>query len=232
MITVANSAEFTRLIETMSRDIVDAHIHYNLFRDLHAALKNRPIAEAQSRTFWSLTLGTHLDKTVQLLSRIYDQNSKALHLRSWLITIKDNIELFDEINFRERLKDNAYVESLATHPRKPEPVVLDQDIDLCSTKEQLVKTLQIHRGNRIAHRNARDVIDNRNIGDAYPLTYGDVEVLLERAVTILNRYSNLFAANTYSTQIIGDDDFNFILQCVEERVQTNRDARKQRRTET
>ena len=226
MIPVKSSEEFSRLIEALSRDIVDAQIHYKMFRDLHAALKEKPIVEAQSRTFWSLTLAAHLERTLNLLCRVYDQNSKALHLYSWLLTIREKIDLFDEDNFRERLKDNPYVNSLASDSRKPDQKTLEEDIQLCSSTNDLVKTLLIHRGNRVAHRNASDVIKDKKIGDKYPLTYGDVETLLKRATTILNRYSNLFSANTYSTQMIGHDDFNYIIKCVEEKVQQSRNERK------
>jgi hypothetical protein len=226
MIDIVNSGQFRRLIEAMSRDIVDAQIHYKLYRDLHAALGKHMVVEAQSRTFWSLTLQAHLNACLHLLCRMYDQNLKALHLRSWLLTIRENLNLFDEKEFRERLKDNPYVESLARHPRKPDATILDKDLRSCSTKDPIVKTLQIHRGSQFVHKSAKNVVAERDIGDDHPLTYGDVEALLKRATEILNRYSNLFAANTYSTQIIGHDDFKFIIQCVEEKVEANRAERR------
>ena len=228
MINVADSAEFGRLIEAMSRDIVNAQIHYKLYRDLHAALSEHRIVEAQSRTFWSLTLQAHLNACIHLLCRVYDQNPKALHLRSWLLTIRENLNLFDEEEFRERLKDNPYVDSLAKDPRKPDHTILERDLLLCSTDDPLVKTLQIHRGSRIVHRSAKNIVAEREIGDEHPLTYGAVETLLSRATEILNRYSNLFAANTYSTQIIGHDDFKFIIQCVEQKVEADRNERRRR----
>ena len=227
MIEVKDSAEFGRLLEALSREIVDAHIHYRLYRDLREALHQHPLVAVQSNTFWSLTLQAHLNACIHVLCRVYDQNPKALHLRSWLSTIKENLHLFDEDQFRERLRDNPFVESLAQSPRKPDSALLEQDILSCSVEDPLVKTLTIHRGSRIVHKSARNVVAERDIGDEHPLTFGDVDGLLERAIKILNRYSGLFAANTYSIQVIGHDDYEYIFKCVEEKVMESRTSRRQ-----
>jgi len=79
--------------------------------------------------------------------------------------------------------------------------------------------LTIYRGSRIAHRNAKSLLSNREVGDTYGLTFDDLRSLLERAKTILNRYSYLFAASVYSTQMVGHGDFAYIFKCVEEKVE-------------
>jgi hypothetical protein len=228
MIDIRDSTEFRRLLQAMSRDVVDAHIHYRLFKDVHAALSAHSLVEIQSRTFWGLTLSAHLNASLQSLCRVYDQNPKALHLRSWLDTIQDNLTLFSEHEFRERLKDNAFVDSLARTLRRPDERQLAQDIENCSLSDPLVKNLMVHRGSRIAHKSAKNVVAEKDIGDRHPLTYGGVELLLDRAIVILNRYSNLFGDNTYSTQIIGHDDSEFIIHCVEEKVEESRANRRRK----
>jgi hypothetical protein len=45
-----------------------------------------------------------------------------------------------------------------------------------------------------------------------------VELLLDRAKTIFNRYSYMFSAATYSTSIVGKNDFQFIFSSVESAV--------------
>lgn len=227
MIEVKDSAEFGRLLVALSRDIVDAHIHYRLYRDLCEALRQHYLVVVQSNTFWSSTLEAHLNACIHVLCRVYDQNPTALHLRSWLATIKENLHLFDEDQFRERLKDNLFVDSLAQSPRKPDSVLLDQDIRSCSVEDPLVKTLTINRGSRIMHKSARNVVAERDIGDEHPLTFWDVEGLLERAITILNRYSGFFTANSFSTQVVGYDDYEYIFKCVEEKIMESQGSRRQ-----
>lgn len=228
MISVKDSAEFTRLLEALARDIVDAHIHFRMHQDLRESLKEHNLVVIQSNTFWALTLKAHLNLSLLLLSRVYDQNPKSLHLYSWLLTIKDNLKLFREKHFRKRLKNNPFVDSLARSLRKPDEAILKKDIMSCSTADPLVKTLLIHRGSRIAHRSAKNVLSQINIGNKHPLTFGNLETLLKRSITIMNRYSSLFAANTYFTQITGHDDYDYIIESVEACVKKARASRKRR----
>jgi hypothetical protein len=46
------------------------------------------------------------------------------------------------------------------------------------------------------------------------LTFNDINRLLKRGARILNKYSNLFNANIYSTQIVGHDDYLYVLNAV------------------
>ncbi|SRR6266480_298515 len=222
MISIKDSAEFERLLRALSDDVVDAHIHYRLHQDLVDAISKHPLVVQQSNVFWTFTLQAHLNSSVYALFRAYDQDMRSLHLRSWLTTIQDNLHLFVEAAFRERLKDNPYVASLAQDSRKPDAAILADDIAACSSSNPIVKKLTIYRGSRIAHRNAKSLIAARDVGDRHGLTFDDLNALLERARTILNRYSYLFAASVYSTKVVGHDDYEYIFKCVEEKVELAR----------
>ena len=50
----------------------------------------------------------------------------------------------------------------------------------------------------------------------------EFENLLLRALDILNRYSSLFQAEYYSTQIVGHDDYEMIFRWIQERVELER----------
>jgi hypothetical protein len=225
-INISSSEEFKRLIKALSRDIVDAHLHYRLCSDLGKALRQHKLTAIESDTFWFLTLQAHMQSYVHALCRAYDQDSRALHLKSWLLTIKDNLHFFDKNNFHERLKGNPFVDSLASSPRKPCLSKLEEDIFACSNKDEHVKVLIIHRGNRIAHRNAGNVVAERYVGDKHPLTTEVIEELLKRAIDILNRYNNLFEASTYCVQVAGHDDYKIIFKCVEEKMRQLRRQHK------
>lgn len=218
MIQLKDDSEFQRLLEGLANDIVDAHIHFKLYKDLLDASNEFPLVMSQSNTFWSVTLKSHLNTSLYMLTKAYDQHNKALHLFSFLQTIKVNPDLFREANFRERKKDNPYVNSLAGECRIPDLAMLDSDMSLCSLNDPLVKILTIHRGNVLAHRNAEKTASGKSISESHPLTFENVEVLLNRALEILNTYSGLFDASTYSTKVIGADDFRFIFKCVNSAV--------------
>lgn len=218
MIRITSSDEFKRLLEALARDVGDANIHWRLYRDLIAAHQEHNQVWNQSGTFWYLTLNAHSFTSVQHLGRAFDQNDSALHLRSWLKTIEANLHLFDVPEFKKRLADNPFVESLAESIRIPDGGQLSEDIALCSATDPKVKALLLHRNNITAHRNARMTAEGRTIVEEFGISVEDFEALLDRAHEIVNRYSSLFAAATYSRRIIGHDDYRYIFKCVQEAV--------------
>jgi hypothetical protein len=185
---------------------------------LRQALYDHPRVASESNTFWTLTLNAHINTSTLSLSRAYDQQKSSLHLHNWLLTIREHLHLFDQQEFRQRLKDNPFVEGLAQVPRKPDQAILKEDIQRCSSNDPLVKTLMKIRNNSIAHRSAILTITQKNIYANYPFTFGDFESLLARAKTILDRYSSLLKARINSMQIIGHDDYTFIFKSVEEKI--------------
>lgn len=222
MIRFRDEQEFGRLLTGLADDIIDANIHYQLYKDLLSAREEFPLVMIQSNTFWSTTLKAHLGSSLYMLTRAYDQHLDALHLHGLLQTIKANPNLFSEINFRERKKNNPHVDGLASECRIPDEATLEADIASCSKQDLLVKTLTVHRGNVLAHRNAKNTATGVSISETHPLTHEDFEELLSRSRTILNRYSQLFEASVYSIKPIGADDFRYIFECVSSSVEKSK----------
>jgi hypothetical protein len=65
--------------------------------------------------------GFHASEEAAVLRfcRIYDQEDSANHLHGLLLTIREDLVLFDEAHFRERLKHNPHVDSLASYGTIP-----------------------------------------------------------------------------------------------------------------
>ena len=210
-------AKFTQLLKALSTDIVDAHIHWRLATDIAKSLQDHPLVAAQSNTFWSLTHKSHVVTALQCLARAFDQEQSALHLLSWLRIIHDNQSIFDVKEFKPRLRDNPFVESLAAFAQSPNPETLEIDVALCAATNPQVNLLVRYRCSQAAHRSKRSLQPG-----THDLTDAVVEALLDGAKTIFNRYSYMFAAATYSTSIIGRDDYRFIFSAVEAAVHRGR----------
>lgn len=220
-IKIDNSEEFQHLLESLASEVVDASIHFKLYSDLTGAISEYQTEYNQTNAFWSLTFQSHLDAAVFRLCKIYDQHAKTLNLRNLLDTIKANIDVFDTEDFRKRLKDNPFVESLSEKSRKPDEQQLEEDLVYVSNENPLIKNLLVLRNNFYAHRNAKDAITKRNLADDYPLTIENIGELLTVGIRLINHYSGLFRASTYSTNIIGRDDFNFVLKSIREHLLLN-----------
>ena len=67
MIPLKDDSEFQRLLEGLANDIIDAHIHFKLYKDLLDASNEFPLVMTQSNTFWSVTLKSHLNTSLYML---------------------------------------------------------------------------------------------------------------------------------------------------------------------
>jgi hypothetical protein len=224
---IKSSEEFERLLDSLANELVNANIYFKLHSDLIASI---PVYEKElneSSTFWTLTFQSHLDAALFRLCRVYDTHPKSNSLANLLDTIKANLYIFDEMNFRERLKDNPFVDSLAQSARKPDLKQLDEDREYASENNPLVNTLLIWRNNIFAHRNAKNITRKKNLVVEYPFSKNNVSDLLKKGISILNHYSGLFRAVSHSTQIVGHDDYKHVLSYIraglkyrEEKIET------------
>ena len=213
-IKIQTSEELNRLLDELAKEIVRAHIHYRLLCDL---VKAKPAHEKQFlyfNTFWTLTLDAHRLAYQTHLCRVYDQEFASLNLVNLLHTIKANLHLFSEDNFRKRLKGNAFVDSLAKTTRIPSIDEVERDVELVTCKNSTVKKLTIWRGNIVAHRGAKVALGKDQILKDNPLSDKEIMVLLERSLTLFNKYSGLYNASTQSSGIIGHDDYEQLLKFI------------------
>ena len=220
-IKISNAEEFERLLNALCEEVVNACIHFRLYSDLEAARDQYSTSYQQSWTFWFLTFQAHLDTALFRLCKIYDQHDASLNLRNLLDTIEANLGVFDTKNFKERLKGNPFVDSLAKDAKRPSVDDLKRDKDTVSDVDPTVKALLFWRNNFFAHRSAKHVVEKKDLADHYALEMKAVESLSKNALRIVNHYSHLFRASHYSTQMVGHKDFEYILKTIDEVVRAN-----------
>jgi hypothetical protein len=224
-IPIENSEEFARLLKTLVNDIRDSHDSYRLYRKLGKAIGEYETEFHQSPAFWSLTMRGLIDSAVLRLCRVYDQHNAANHLHGWLLTIQANPALFEEAQFRERLKDNPSVDSLAKHGTIPNRSDLERDLLLTSAENPDVAVLLGWRGSVVAHSSAKIAKGSTDWTEKNPLSWELIEKLIARAFEIFNRYCVLFNATSYTTMLIGEDDYKGLLELVRLGVKKMREDR-------
>ena len=210
-IPLTSEAAFDTLLTSIAEDAVTASIHWRLCKDLFASVPEFVSELNDSPAFWSLTMNAHREVTLFRLGRLYDQQRGALSLRSLVDTIATNRHLFDVDRFRERLKGNPFVDSLADAARQPDEATLVQDANSVSEEsDPLVKKLLAIRNRVLAHRDPRVVLGT--VADpSQALDPLDMDKLLERASMVVNRYSSMFRAGTHATWMFGGDDWKRVL---------------------
>ena len=219
-IQVCDSAGFQRLLNAVALELVDANIAFRMHSDLIAAYEaDRGEAMRQAWTFWSLTIQAHIDSAVFRLCRIYDQDRRNLGLRGFLDTIKANQHLFSREQFAVRVQDRPQAQVLIDNFTPLDAQDVDADMAYATrATNPVVDRLIAIRHNYYSHRNARDVVDDRAVAEAYPHMRHEVGDLLEGGIRIVNKYGLMFDANGWSTHIIGRDDYHYVLRAAQERL--------------
>lgn len=218
IIKIESEEQFENLLHKLSNELVDACIHWDLFKNLTSEIEMFTQEYNQSIAFWTYTFKAHSNTVIFSLLRIFDTESKSLSLQNLLETIKSNLSIFETKKFKERIKDNPFVDSLAEDSRMPDINLLEEDLYKVSDKNELVKRLLVCRNNIFAHTNAKNIAKSHNVLIEYPLKNDDIEQLLNLSKEMLNRYNRLFKASTYSTQVVGYDDYKFVLESIRENI--------------
>jgi len=204
---IANSDQFGRMLDALASDVVGAAIHSRLHSDLRSSIPSHATAFSQSPAFWSLTFGAHFDAFLSRLHRAYDQHPDSLSLVNLLDTISENLALFASDS------GTRFIISPGAH--SPDPGMLAEHRQSVAPSDPLVKRLIALRGNVYAHRNALNVIEELGLERRFGLSFDDLEDLTQRAVGILNTYSGLFRGSTWSTRMVGHDDYRIVLEAVQ-----------------
>ena len=214
-IKIKDESEFRSLLEGLAQDVVDANIYWNLWKSLSDLLTQWPEVQIEASTFWHYTRTAHFRTALTSLARAFDQEGNSLHLKSWLVTIREHQSVFTKDAFERRLSDDPFAKWLLDDVKEPDIATLSADIDSCSKTNPDVLSLLKYRGNVLAHRGA-NLAKQGITGQQPQLNVDQIERLLERARTILNRYSLLFNATAYSMRPVGHDDVEHVfrrMQC-------------------
>jgi hypothetical protein len=185
-----------------------------LYHNLRQSLKEYEHEINTYSGFWSLVFDALREACILHLCRAYDNHGNdTLSLKKLLLIIQGNTALFDISRFRERKRGNPYVDSLADSDRKPHDEQIQKDIEAVSDKTNcLVQKLSRLRGSKIAHTNIKLILKGKD--DPAPLTWIEVEELINTGLRIVNYYRQLFEAATYSSMLIGEDQYKNVLKLI------------------
>jgi hypothetical protein len=215
-IRTSSEEEFERLRERIALEASNAADHLYLLRGLDESRVEYDREMNESNTFWYLTFIAHRNSVLSHLCRLYDKDSAALSLGRFLLTVKANSPLFSETAFRERLKHNPHVDTLAD-ARTIDESELAKELASVSDKDPLVSRLLDLRNTVISHTAADEV---RKGADQVWLPIQDIETLLGRARAITSKYSLLYRASMYGG-IAGADDYKATLRCVRKALKSH-----------
>lgn len=212
---LSDLSTFEKLLNNLALDLREAWLHYKLFSSLNDSMSEYEREMSQSRAFWELTINSHLENSLFRLCRVYDQHKDSLNLKNILEAIKiksDQIENHDADH--EKNDSNLAFKNLDNIAKKQ----LESDLNFVSKEGDIVKKLVIWRNNKFAHQSAKKIIGKIDIFQEHSITYEELELLFSSGIEIINRYSNLLFNSSFSKNMVGQDDFQYVLDSVRKRL--------------
>jgi len=194
------------ILRNFSDDIVKAPAFLRIDRRLGECFENYDDEVCQAEFFWAMVSNAVRETGLSRLARVYDKQKDALGLPALLITIEANRHLFADQAVTKRVHrvNASFAQSIVPGSHFPDPQVLQNDLDLVSYSDPLVKKLLDWRNKFGAHISSEQTV-KRNIPDAGLPTQDEAFKLCERAFDIFNRYSSLFHAVSHLNTIIGEE---------------------------
>jgi len=194
--------EFDRLTDRLVEELRSAFMHFDLYKTLNSERLNHGHVMNQSKHFWSLTINAHLESTRSIIGRIYDQDRKNLGIKSWLILFKEH---FLKPEFFEP-------HELDNFNRRPlQKGEIDADIKSVTTEDKLVETFYIkHRHTEIAHISLKNSINGVSFFGMHPLSIEEHQVLIDRAASLINKYSAYYSGINYAMTTMENADYRHL----------------------
>ena len=182
--------------------------HLELHKSLLESIpkEENKYVKSNYQTFWSTTIKALLNSSVNLLSKLIDQQKDSQSVRSLLYLIKSKKSEFTPDSFWNRLPEKAEYSNLALRCVYPGDDKIDQDIDSVSSDDKDVKRFVVWRYNYYSHFSRTVVEDATSLSERFPLNLDDLELLLDRCSILLNKYEQIYSASTSTRRYVGFDD--------------------------
>src|SRR5579871_4471262 len=103
---------FQSHLTVLYHELFDANVHFHLVNSIRQTIANKQLNIGHSPTFWGYTISAHVSTSISLLSRAYDTDNRAVHLKGLVEMVRDNPQIFCPDGLRQRLGQQAGSEHL------------------------------------------------------------------------------------------------------------------------
>ena len=207
-----NARKFKDFLGVLWDELYWANFYYEIFKETARLCKEHEEIFNLSPFFWHFTLRAHCQTALVYLHRIYDQNKQSFNLHRFLITVRNNREIFDSTAVRKRRENDPHADDLMRAIGKLDLAQLDRDVLFSSNENPKVKNLNTWRDRVTFHKDERELFRQKPFEHDHPLPFADIDELLERGFQILNRYSQYFDTGRYSPGCREWKDVKFVFE--------------------
>lgn len=204
-------------IDVLRVALFKANAHYQIGMGLRAHWLKFARAIHNTRTFWEFTLEAHLNVAFVHVCRVFVEQKKATTLTTFLRTVHEHWDLFQEHEFRRRYANRPHLNEWLAQRWNPDHSQLAKDQKFCSVKpcneEDGPVDLLIKWRHNIAMHIAPDWIGNQRNKFIKRWPLPDLKPLIDVGIDIVNRYNSAFQF-VPAPPPLELDDYLRVLECL------------------
>jgi len=190
-------SQFIKYHDKLRSELNNISEHFEISENL-AKLGSNYVPEINvAPTFFMLTLDAHRFATLMGINRMLDTDPHHLSLYKFLRFIKDNLSLFSDNNFQDRLQRMGSFNELALRDRSP---VSDETIDgdIQKLHDLPIPNVRRWRNEVLAHIQAVSVLQGVKISTRYPVKMAQIEHAIATMHKMLNFYYLNYQSETWA----------------------------------
>ena len=171
---------FHTQFERLRRETLDGQTHYRIWRSLNNAFASNPRLVEISPFFFRMTVEAHMDSVLLSLTKLTDKTRGALSIHDFLRYVEKHSGMFPYAS------DSEIHESTKRDFRRLDELQIH------------LERLREHRNNDFIHI-SKEVLSRPDfdIYSEFPVTYEEIDLLLQTIGKILNRYCQFMTKSIY-----------------------------------
>jgi hypothetical protein len=134
---------------------------------------------------------------------------RCFNLHRFLLTVRNNKQIFDSIEIRKRRAADPHADDLIRAIGPFDLSQLDEDIKFSSEAN-----LKHWRDRVTFHKDERELFRQKPFEQEHPLPLADIDALLSEAYRVLNRYAQYFNTTQYSLGCREWKDMNYVFEAL------------------
>jgi hypothetical protein len=207
---------FQKYYDRLILETLHARAHINLWERLEKYKATGYVDELNTATyFFTFTIKAHLENVLVTLSRILDRHKKSLSIWKFLNFAEQNTAIFSTQAFHQRMKQKPDYDEDWDRSHKPITLKeIEEDRHKLESIEHIVNNLTIWRNKVIAHIDRQFLLSGRIVAEGHPLQLQQLQEVIGTLFQILDRYSGAFDSSTYAEKYPGEDDIQFVMDCI------------------
>ena len=226
-VNTISDEELHLIVNAIAKDATNAKHYFDLFMSLDKAYSQFRDVFNTSNTFWNFSKNALRDSALFSLCRLYDPHKYSASLVKLMKQLLVNPNHLESESFIRRMNAEGkqqFLPSMLERRSVPTREEIQKDLASIVETEPMVEKLLVWRDKYFAHRDLKEVLSGNRILAEYPISFSEIEELVNRGFDLYNKYLGIYKEHFWSSTPIGHDDYMRLLKASSVGLQLERNG--------